>query len=337
MHPRLARTLRMFAVIVVSGMIGGVIYVVSRVGTSRTDIMIGLSYGLLISAAIGGFEMFASTGPLRAWLASLSFTVSLLIRSVIYAAVILPIQYFDLGARLVGLRPDPERGDFLSAIIFCGAFSIMMNLALAVINIIGPRSFLNLATGRYHSPIEEERFVLFVDIAGSTGLAEKMGGLAIHRFLDQTFRVLTDAVVDYRGEILHYVGDEVIVTWPAQVGAIDCRPLKCFLAMRAALAEKAGRFEKEYRAAPKIRGSLHFGTVIAGEIGSVKRAIVFNGDVMNTAARLEALSRDVKGGFLVSRAAMERLSAAPPVALEDLGPRAIRGRADSIDVLGLAI
>lgn len=76
--------------------------------------------------------------------------------------------------------------------------------------------------------------------------------------------------------------------------------------------------------------------MIAGEIGSVKRAIVLNGDVMNTAARLEALSRDVKGGFLVSRDAMARFSAAPPVQLEDLGPRAIRGRADSIDVLGLA-
>lgn len=337
MHPRLARTLRMFAVILVSGMIGGVLYVTSRLGTSRDDILIGLSYGLLISAAIGGFEMFASTGPLREALVSLSFTASLLIRSVIYAAVILLIQYFELGTRLVGLTPNPERGDFVSAIIFCAAFSIMMNLAIAVVNIIGPRSFLYLATGRYHSPIEEERFVLFVDIAGSTGLAEKMGGLAIHRFLDQTFRVLTDSVVDYRGEILHYVGDEVIVTWSANDGAVDCRPLKCFLAMRAALAAKAARFEKEFSAAPRIRGSLHFGTVIAGEIGSVKRAIVLNGDVMNTAARLEALSRDVKGGFVVSRDAMNRFAATPPVKLEDLGPRAIRGRADSIDVLGLAV
>ncbi len=105
MHPRLARTLRMFAVILVCGMMGGVIYVTSRVGTSREDIMIGLSYGLLISAAIGGFEMFASAGPLREWLASLSFTTSLLIRSVIYLAVILPIQYFDLGTHFVGLTP----------------------------------------------------------------------------------------------------------------------------------------------------------------------------------------------------------------------------------------
>jgi len=29
----------------------------------------------------------------------------------------------------------------------------------------------------------------------------------------------------------------VIVTWPEDVGAIDCRPLQCFLAMRTALAD----------------------------------------------------------------------------------------------------
>jgi class 3 adenylate cyclase len=45
-------------------------------------------------------------------------------------------------------------------------------------------------------------------------------------------RLLTLAVVDYRGEVLNYVGDEVIVTWPANAGAADCRPLRCFLAMR---------------------------------------------------------------------------------------------------------
>jgi adenylate cyclase len=178
--------------------------------------------------------------------------------------------------------------------------------------------------------------VLYVDIAGSTGLAEQLGGVGIHRFLDRTFRLLTLTVVDYRGEVLNYVGDEVIVTWPEDVGAVDCRPLQCFIAMRGALADASRQFEREFGAAPKIRGSLHFGPVIVGEIGDVKRAIVFNGDVMNTGARLEELSRKVDGGFLASRAAMERFKSAPPFAVRDLGRLPIRGRVDGIDVIGLA-
>jgi adenylate cyclase len=75
--------------------------------------------------------------------------------------------------------------------------------------------------------------------------------------------------------------------------------------------------------------------VIVGEIGDVKRAIVFNGDVMNTAARLEELSRNVDGGFLASRTAMDRFGSVPPFAIRDLGRLAIRGRADGIDVVGI--
>ena len=177
--------------------------------------------------------------------------------------------------------------------------------------------------------------MLFVDIAGSTGLAERLGGVGIHRFLDRTFRLLTVAVVDYRGEVLGYVGDEVIVTWPESSGAVDCRPLRCFMAMRDELARASSQLNAKFGAAPRIRGSLHFGPVIVGEIGDVKRAIVFNGDVMNTAARLEELSRNVEGGFLASRAAVARFNSAPPFAVRDLGQLPIRGRADGIDVVGL--
>jgi hypothetical protein len=144
-------------------------------------------------------------------------------------------------------------------------------------------------------------------------------------------------VVDYRGEVLNYVGDEVIVTWPERRGAVDCRPLQCFVAMRDELALASSQLEREFGVAPRIRGSLHFGAVIVGEIGDIKRAIVFNGDVMNMAARLEELSRGVEGGFLASRVAMEQFRSALPVKVRDLGQVPIRGRMDGIDVVGLDI
>ena len=96
-----------------------------------------------------------------------------------------------------------------------------------------------------------------------------------------------------------------------------------------------GNWNKSSEIVPRIRGSLHFGPVIVGEIGDIKRAIVFNGDVMNTAARLEELSRGVEGGFLISRAAMERFNSVPPFAVRDLGRLPIRGRTDGVDVVGL--
>jgi adenylate cyclase len=335
MDARLERKLRVFAGIIASGIIGGIVFPVSQGHTSAFDIAAGIIYGLLITITIGGFEVFVVEGPMRDWLGGLSFTKNLIVRSAIYAAIIIPIQFFHLGALLIGQHVEPSRDTFWAATIYSGIFSVVMNLILGITNLVGLRALLNFITGRYHAPVEENRFVLFVDIAGSTGLAEQLGGVGIHRFLDRTFRLLTIAVVDTRGEVLNYVGDEVIVTWPERGGAIDCRPLRCFVAMREELLRASSQFEREFGAAPRIRGSLHFGPVIVGEIGDIKRAIVFNGDVMNTAARLEELSRNVEGGFLASRAAMARFNSAPPFAVRDLGQLPIRGRADGIDVVGL--
>jgi adenylate cyclase len=333
MNARLERKLRTLAALVVAGLIAGIVFNLAQGRTSPSFLAVGASYGLLMSVALGSTELFVLQGPMREWLGGLSFATSLMVRSTIYVAIITVIQWSQLGEVIAGLSPDTST--FWSSIIYSAVLSVVMNLALGVTNIIGPRAFLNFFIGRYHTPVEEKRFVLFVDIAGSTGLAERLGGIAIHRLLDRTFRLLTVAVVDYRGEVLNYVGDEVIVTWPERGGAIDCRPLRCFVAMRDELSRASGQLEREFGAAPRIRGSLHFGPVIVGEIGDVKRAIVFNGDVMNTAARLEELSRNVDGGFLASRAAMERFRSAPPFAVRDLGRLPIRGRADGIDVVGI--
>jgi adenylate cyclase len=337
MNAQLESKLRLLAVIVAAGTTAGLAVNLMQGRTSPSlSMVVGLTYGLLMSLAIGGLELFVLQGPLRAWLSGLSFTANLMVRSAIYAVIITVIQVFQSGEIAAGMPPDTSRQSFWSGFIMSAVISVLMNLGFGIANIIGPRPLLNFITGRYHSPVEENRFVLFVDIAGSTGLAERLGGVGIHRFLDRTFRLLTLSVVDYRGEVLDYVGDEIIVTWPERGGAIDCRPLRCFVAMRDELSRAASQFEREFGAAPRIRGSLHFGSVIVGEIGDVKRAIVFNGDVMNTAARLEELSRNVDGGFLASRAAMQRFSATPPFAVHDLGRLPIRGRADGIDVIGIA-
>ena len=335
MDARLERKLRVLAGVVVAGAIAGIVFSLAQGHGSARSVVAGIAYGVLISAALGSIQYFVLEGPMQMWLGGLSFATSLIVRSAIYAAIIVIIQGLELGERIAGLPLEMSSRLFWASFIYSALLSVAMNLGLGIANIIGPRAFKNLIIGRYRTPVEEDRFVLFVDIAGSTGLAERLGGVGIHRLLDRIFRLLTLSVVDYRGEVLDYVGDEIIVTWPARGGAVDYRPLRCFMAMRRELADASGQFQREFGVVPRIRGSLHFGAVIVGEIGDVKRAIVFNGDVMNTAARLEELSRTVDGGFLISRAAMERFGPTPPFAVRDLGRLPIRGRADGIDVIGI--
>ena len=178
--------------------------------------------------------------------------------------------------------------------------------------------------------------MLFVDVAGSTRTAERLGDRRSHTMLDRVFSIATGPVLDFGGEIDQYIGDEMIVTWPAASGVRDGRALRCFLAMREALAKASGSFEREFGHAPQVRGSLHFGAVVVGEIGDTRRDIVFHGDVMNTAARLEEASRYVSGGFVVSRSARERLGPVEKMGLESLGTFSPRGKLEPLEIFGLS-
>jgi len=334
-NPRLQRHVRTVVTIVgISGLVG-VGYALAHKDVTTELIVASAAHGVAISFTVTMFEIWLEREAVRDWVARLSFTTTLILRSLVYMLVIAAVHAAIMHVRHLMGSATTIAHTFVDTMIFSAIATLAINFLIQISDVLGPRTLINFVTGRYHKPLQENRFVLFVDIAGSTGLAERLGGIGIHRFLDRTFRLLTGSVVDYHGEILGYVGDELIVTWPEKAGAVDARPLRCFLAMRETLERAGPRLAREFGAAPKIRGSLNFGPVIVGEIGNIKRAIVFNGDTMNAAARLEELSRGVDGGFLAARAAIERFDTAAPVGLRDLGTMPIRGRVDAIAVMGL--
>jgi adenylate cyclase len=129
----------------------------------------------------------------------------------------------------------------------------------------------------------------------------------------------------------------MVVTWTAAGGREDARPIACLFAIQAALDEAAPKFEREFGVAPGIRAALHAGSVISGEVGGSKRDIVFHGDVMNTASRLEQATRTLDRRFLVSADALSRLTGTERYGLEPLGPQALRGRAAPVEVFACAV
>src|SRR4029450_6278956 len=206
-------------------------------------------------------------------------------------------------------------------------------LVLQLGRLVGDRTLRDIALGRYHRPRAEERFFLFVDIAGSTPLAERIGSDAVHRFLGEVFRLASDPIDDHRGEVYQYVGDEIVITWTVAEGRDGARPVACFFAIEEALARAAPAFEREFfGAVPRLRAALHGGPVITGEVGGSRRAIVYHGDVMNTTSRLEQATRDLERQFLASEDALARLEDLDGFVLDDLGPKPLRGRAATVRV-----
>jgi adenylate cyclase len=305
----------------------------------------GATTAALLAGAILGTEIFLPSTRFGHALERAPFLVTFATKLLVYGTVIVLIVGSRLSWRLVGavtvIWPAPELASVVSAQIAAPwaprlerAF-LLLGFAILMVQmsrLVGERTFRDIVLGRYHRSRTEERFFLFVDVVGSTPLAERIGPDAVHRFLGEVFRLASDPIDDHRGEVFQYVGDEIVITWTVAEGRDHARPLACFFAIEQALARAAPAFEREFGAVPRLRAALHGGTVITGEVGGSRRAIVYHGDVMNTTSRIEQATRDLDRQFLVSGDALERLEDLDRFALEDIGLQQLRGRAAAVHV-----
>ena len=311
-------------------------------------ILAGSIQGAVLIGLIVGAEIFLPLTRLGHALERAPFLVTLAMKLLAYGAVIGLVNGGRPGWRLVGavagmlLSPDiamaisaqikaPAGPSMVRTFVLVGAGIFVIQMS----RLIGERTLRDIAFGRYHRPRTEERFFLFVDIAGSTPLAERIGPHAVHRFLGEVFRLASNPIDDHGGDVYQYVGDEIVITWTAAEGRAGARPVACFFAIEQALARAAPAFEREFGAVPRLRAALHAGPVITGEVGGSRRAIVYHGDVMNTTSRMEQATRDLERQFLVSGDALERLADLGGFALEDLGLQRLRGRAAEMQVYAL--
>ena len=198
----------------------------------------------------------------------------------------------------------------------------------------GPGVFRDFLLGRYHRPKVEERFFLFLDLRGSTTIAERLGHIEYFDFLGQFIADATDPILARGGQIHQYVGDEIVVSWPAEEGAQHANCVVCFFAIQDAFAMRADAYRDRFGLVPDFKAGVHFGPVTAGEIGVVKKEIVFSGDVLNTTARIQERCNAHGVDLLVSGDALDRLGrdvTAVPVEQIELRGKAVPVRLFTVD------
>jgi adenylate cyclase len=291
----------------------------------------GLMTGAVIAAILSSLQVFILTGPLGAPYRQAPFPVHVAIKTGIYLVVIL--FGLALGAWVFPSPNEPgvERQDVLFSLAIAFVFAFMYE----VNSLLGQNVLTNFITGRYHKPRLESRVFLFLDMEGSTGSAERLGPLAFHRLLNRFVLDLTEPIVAAHGEIHSYVGDELIATWKLEEGGA---PARCIVACFAAidrLAERAPDYAQEFGAAVNVRAGLHCGPVVTGEMGSVKKEIVFLGDTVNTAARIQDLCRETGDRVLASADLIDRLELPPGVAKRSLGDLRLRGKGADLSLYAL--
>ena len=132
--------------------------------------------------------------------------------------------------------------------------------------------------------------------------------LEIPYFLNDIFQHATASILNAKGEIYQYVGDEIVISWKMHEGVDNANCLNCFFKIQAALKLKTSYYRQNYDGiVPEFKAGLHYGYVMAGEIGVVKRDIVFSGDVLNTAARIQQKCNELGVNILLSNYLLDKL------------------------------
>lgn len=155
--------------------------------------------------------------------------------------------------------------------------------------------------------------VLFADLAGSTGLYERLGDAAAKKMVDECLQRLALNAQASQGVVIKTIGDELMLRFPSA----DC-------AAKAAIAMQ--QQNREVQSPFSLRIGFHFGPVIS------ENNDVF-GDAVNTAARLAQMSRH--GQILTSEESVQQLDIARKQNARPFDFERLRGKSQAIRIFEL--
>ncbi len=191
---------------------------------------------------------------------------------------------------------------------------------------------LNQNEGEFKGDLKDV-VILFADIRGFTGVSEKLTASGLVELLNDFLAAMTSSIEYFGGYVDKFIGDAVMAVFSLPHPRKDdaARAVKAAMLMKESL-ERFNRYLSPDLPKLKIGIGLHSGEVVAGLIGSLqKRSYTVIGDAVNTASRLEGMTKQLGAGILVSENVATQLKKSDYI-LRPLGSYAPKGRGQSLAV-----
>lgn len=238
----------------------------------------------------------------------------------------------DWGKAIEDLMKFVNNFAFWSLIIF---ITVAIGIAILISEIsqyLGDGVLYNFFFGKYHKPKQETRIFMFLDMKSSTTIAEKMGHIKYFELLKAYYSDMTDGILETSGEIYQYVGDEIVISWPKKAGIYKNNCIRCFVKIAEIINRKSDMYIKEFGLVPEFKAGYHIGEVTTGEIGILKKDIIYTGDILNTAARIQAQCNTYDAKALISGELLEELQKEDPITFDQIGNLKLRGKQEEIQL-----
>jgi class 3 adenylate cyclase len=234
------------------------------------------------------------------------------------------VAFWDYHALLAG-----------ATVLAVGALFLELDRRRGLERFLPPTVVERIVTGE-RLKLEGERrtaTILFTDLRGSTALAERTTPEMAVATVNAYLRAMARAVIDEGGILDKFTGDGLMAIF----GAMSDPKAGAAAAARAALRIRADvatiNAERQARGEPTIGYGvgINTGEVVLGEVGLPERSdYTAMGDAVNTAARLESLTKELGADVIVSDSTARHLG--DGIAVTPLGQATVKGKAEPLEI-----
>lgn len=302
-RPLLVKNLKHALMICLASIFAGIIYQMLNEGFVDYN---AFALGLWIGLGFSSFKYFVIP-KLNKAIKTFSLISKITIKAFTYSILI----YFlsNIAGLIGGLIEGKALTEFyislystaqLYLIIYSLIIFSIITFNFHISSLLGKGVLFNLLMGKYHKPVQEARIFMFLDLCSSATIAEKLDPFEYSSFLKDFFLDIDDAVVESKGAIIQFVGDEVVIVWKVKDGIERNNCVRFFPLAKSRILRKKRYYKDKYGVIPKFKAGLHYGRIVITEIGSTKQEIAYHGDTINTTARIRSECSNFEKDLLIS-------------------------------------
>jgi class 3 adenylate cyclase/FixJ family two-component response regulator len=207
---------------------------------------------------------------------------------------------------------------------------VELNRKIRLFNQFVPSQFLRILN--LHKDVDHielgqcsqcEISVLFADLYSFTGISETLSDVEIFKRIQQFFSGVIPYIIKNEGFVDKFIGDAFM--------ALFEDPDKCLQA--AIEIQKSLNDISTMDSFSKLGIGINTGSVVLGTIGSKEHMeTTVMGDVVNTAARTEELTRTYKTPLIITSQTRDRLKKSDSYLLRKIDKSLVRGKSKSIEI-----
>jgi adenylate cyclase len=164
------------------------------------------------------------------------------------------------------------------------------------------------------NPVRQDVAVMFLDLSGSTGVAEALGPEKTRDLLSAMQTLVEREVTAHRGIVISYMGDGVMAVFglPKPQSDDAARALAAVESLRQSVSAWLADLMPAARDRLDFRIGLHFGPAVASRLGSpTQHQITATGDTVNVASRLLEVAKQQHCRVAVTEDLFQAAGAAP--------------------------